>query len=76
MSRPRLIDRFPRGICAAAHPRLVGQFFLIVDIRNAVGSTTLDVPFNWPSTVDQILDAPFLNDADKEAILVATRASG
>lgn len=28
-----------------------------------------DVPFNWPSTIDQILDAPFLNDADKEAIL-------
>jgi aminocarboxymuconate-semialdehyde decarboxylase len=28
-----------------------------------------DVPFNWPSTVDQILDAPFLNDAEKEAIL-------
>jgi aminocarboxymuconate-semialdehyde decarboxylase len=28
-----------------------------------------DVPFNWPSTVDQILDAPFLNDGEKEAIL-------
>ena len=28
-----------------------------------------DLPFNWPSTVDQILDAPFLNDAAKEAIL-------
>jgi hypothetical protein len=27
------------------------------------------VPFNWPSTIDQILDAPFLNDADKKAIL-------
>jgi aminocarboxymuconate-semialdehyde decarboxylase len=28
-----------------------------------------DVPFNWPVTVDLILDAPFLSDADKEAIL-------
>jgi aminocarboxymuconate-semialdehyde decarboxylase len=28
-----------------------------------------DVPFNWPVTVDLVLDAPFLSDADKEAIL-------
>ena len=28
-----------------------------------------DVPFNWPVTVDLILDAPFLSDAEKEAIL-------
>jgi aminocarboxymuconate-semialdehyde decarboxylase len=28
-----------------------------------------DVPFNWPVTVDLVLNAPFLNDADKEAIL-------
>jgi aminocarboxymuconate-semialdehyde decarboxylase len=28
-----------------------------------------DVPFNWPVTVDLILNAPFLNDADKTAIL-------
>ena len=28
-----------------------------------------DVPFNWPATVDLVLDAPFLNDAEKEAIL-------
>jgi aminocarboxymuconate-semialdehyde decarboxylase len=28
-----------------------------------------DVPFNWPATVDLVLDAPFLSDADKEAIL-------
>jgi aminocarboxymuconate-semialdehyde decarboxylase len=28
-----------------------------------------DMPFNWPSNVDLILKAPFLNDADKEAIL-------
>jgi aminocarboxymuconate-semialdehyde decarboxylase len=28
-----------------------------------------DVPFNWPVTVDLVLDAPFLTDADKEAIL-------
>ena len=28
-----------------------------------------DLPFNWPVTVDLILNAPFLSDADKEAIL-------
>lgn len=28
-----------------------------------------DVPFNWPVTVDLVLSAPFLSDADKEAIL-------
>ena len=28
-----------------------------------------DVPFNWPVTVDLVLDAPFLGAADKEAIL-------
>ena len=28
-----------------------------------------DVPFNWPVTVDLILNAPFLSDADKVAIL-------
>jgi aminocarboxymuconate-semialdehyde decarboxylase len=28
-----------------------------------------DVPFNWPVTVDLVLDAPFLSDAEKEAIL-------
>lgn len=28
-----------------------------------------DVPYNWPVTVDLILEAPFLTDADKEAIL-------
>jgi aminocarboxymuconate-semialdehyde decarboxylase len=28
-----------------------------------------DVPFNWPVTVDLVLDAPFLSDADKIAIL-------
>ena len=28
-----------------------------------------DVPFNWPVTVDLILNAPFLPNADKEAIL-------
>jgi aminocarboxymuconate-semialdehyde decarboxylase len=28
-----------------------------------------DVPFNWPVTVDLVLEAPFLSDADKEAIL-------
>jgi aminocarboxymuconate-semialdehyde decarboxylase len=28
-----------------------------------------DVPFDWPATVDLVLEAPFLRDADKEAIL-------
>lgn len=28
-----------------------------------------DVPFNWPVTVDLVLEAPFLDDAGKEAIL-------
>ena len=28
-----------------------------------------DNPLNWPVTVDLVLDAPFLNDAEKEAIL-------
>lgn len=28
-----------------------------------------DNPFNWPVTVDLVLDAPFLSSADKEAIL-------
>jgi aminocarboxymuconate-semialdehyde decarboxylase len=28
-----------------------------------------DIPFNWPVTVDLVLKAPFLGDAEKEAIL-------
>lgn len=28
-----------------------------------------DVPFNWPATVDLVLNAAFLSNADKEAIL-------
>ena len=28
-----------------------------------------DVPFNWPVTVDLVLNAKFLNDAEKESIL-------
>jgi aminocarboxymuconate-semialdehyde decarboxylase len=28
-----------------------------------------DTPFNWPATVDLVLNAPFLSDVDKEAIL-------
>jgi predicted TIM-barrel fold metal-dependent hydrolase len=30
-----------------------------------------DVPFNWPVTVDLVLNAKFLSDAEKEAILSA-----
>ena len=28
-----------------------------------------DIPFNWPVTVDLVMNAPFLSQADKEAIL-------
>ena len=28
-----------------------------------------DVPFNWPVTVDLVLEAPFLGAAEQEAIL-------
>ena len=28
-----------------------------------------DNPFNWPVKVDLVLDAPFLNNTEKEAIL-------
>jgi len=28
-----------------------------------------DIPFNWPVGVDLVLNASFLNNADKEAIL-------
>jgi len=37
----------------------------VVDIH---GNGT-DVPFNWPVTVDLVLNAPFLTDTGKEAIL-------
>src|ERR1700730_4766741 len=33
-----------------------------------------DIPFNWPDGVDLILNAPFLGDGDKEAILGGTLA--
>lgn len=28
-----------------------------------------DIPFNWPVTIDLVLNASFLSDADKAAIL-------
>jgi len=28
-----------------------------------------DIPYIWPDTIDLIVEAPFLSDADKEAIL-------
>ena len=31
-----------------------------------------DNPFNWPVTVDLVLNAPFLNNTEKEAILSGT----
>ena len=43
-----------------------------------VGSSQIvygtDVPYAWPVTVDLVLDAPFLTDAQKEAILGGTLA--
>jgi aminocarboxymuconate-semialdehyde decarboxylase len=33
-----------------------------------------DVPFNWPVTVDLVLNAPFLKDDEKIAILGGTLA--
>ena len=38
-----------------------------VDVGRIVYGT--DVPYTWPVTVDLVLDAPFLNDEDKTAIL-------
>jgi aminocarboxymuconate-semialdehyde decarboxylase len=38
-----------------------------VGIRQVMYGT--DVPFNWPATVDLILNAPFLNDGEKQAVL-------
>jgi aminocarboxymuconate-semialdehyde decarboxylase len=34
-----------------------------------------DVPFNWPVTVDLVLEAPFLSDAEKTAILQGNAAA-
>ena len=34
-----------------------------------------DIPFNWPVTVDLVLEAPFLDDAGKEAIWAGTSRS-
>jgi predicted TIM-barrel fold metal-dependent hydrolase len=28
-----------------------------------------DMPYPWPDTIDLVVNAPFLRDADKEAIL-------
>ena len=44
-------------------PLLVAE----VGVNQVVYGT--DVPFNWPVTVDLVLNASFLSDADKTAIL-------
>jgi aminocarboxymuconate-semialdehyde decarboxylase len=31
-----------------------------------------DVPFNWPVTIDLVVNSPSLSNADKEAILGGT----
>ena len=46
-----------------------GLRHLVAEVRvRQIGYGT-DVPSNWPVTVDLVLNAPFLTDADKEAIL-------
>lgn len=38
-----------------------------VGVKQVVYGT--DMPFNWPDTIDVILNTPTLSNADKEAIL-------
>ncbi|HYR91424.1 MAG TPA: amidohydrolase family protein [Terriglobia bacterium] len=66
------------------HPREYFKQQILVDsmvfteegLRHLVAETGVsqvvfgtDIPFNWPAAVDLILKAPFLKDAEKEAIL-------
>ena len=49
----------PKRACGISWPRWASA-------RSCYGT---DIPFNWPVTVDLVLNASFLSDADKEAIL-------
>ena len=46
-----------------------GLRHLVAEVGVAQVVYGTDVPFNWPVTVDLVLNAPFLSDREKEAIL-------
>jgi aminocarboxymuconate-semialdehyde decarboxylase len=46
-----------------------GLRHLVAEVGSSQVVYGTDVPYAWPVTVDLVLDAPFLNDAQKEAIL-------
>jgi len=46
-----------------------GLRHLVAEVGSSQVVYGTDVPYTWPVTVDLVLDAPFLNDAQKEAIL-------
>lgn len=78
-------DVRPNAKCAnKKHPREYFKNQLMVDtmifseegLRHLVAEVGVnqivygtDIPFNWPDTVDVVLRAPFLSNAQKEAIL-------
>jgi len=81
-------DARPNANCAnKRHPRDYFKDQILADsmvfsdegLRHLVAETGVsqvvfgtDMPYNWPSNVDLILNAKFLSDADKEAILGGT----
>jgi aminocarboxymuconate-semialdehyde decarboxylase len=46
-----------------------GLRHLVAEVGAGQVAYGTDEPFNWPTSVDLILNAPFLSDAEKEAIL-------
>jgi aminocarboxymuconate-semialdehyde decarboxylase len=46
-----------------------GLRHLVAEVRAEQIVYGTDIPFNWPVTIDLVLDARFLSDAQKEAIL-------
>ena len=60
--KSQIIDRHD-GVLGRGLRHLVAE----VGVSQIVYGT--DVPFNWPVTVDLVLNATFLSNADKEAIL-------
>ena len=81
-------DVRPNAKCAnKKHPREYFKQQLMIDamifseegLRHLVAEVGVgqimygtDIPFNWPDSVDTIVRAPFLKDAEKEAILGGT----
>ena len=49
-----------------------GLRHLVAEVGSGQVVFGTDVPFNWHSNVDLVLNAPFLSDAEKEAILGGT----